>query len=384
MNALLLTMISMQLATGMGAALVGSVKVPLARRLSIDEARVGGLVSLFGFTLVPVIFAAGFLTDLVGRHAVLLVGSTLLAASLVVLGAARSYLAALAGVVLLSSGWSLLINVGNVLTPAAFSADTRGMSYATNISNMIFGIGAFATPLAAALLMRRLALPATLTSFSAFALLPALLSWGIDFAAFSPASASSTEPAAPATANVLADPLLWWCGLALFFYGPLEASMAAWTTTYLGGQGYRETAAAGLLSAFWLTFVASRLLAALVLPPSHDTALILGLSLISVAVLAAMVLARGHAVPGAMVISAGAAFGPIFPSLVAILLNHVPEAQRGRAVGLLFAIGGVGWALIPIVIGACARKYGVRRAFAVAVGAAAALSGIALVLMARG
>ena len=40
--------------SGMGVALLGSIKFHLAGRLAIDEARVGGLVSLFGFTLIPV------------------------------------------------------------------------------------------------------------------------------------------------------------------------------------------------------------------------------------------------------------------------------------------------------------------------------------------
>ena len=35
------------LACGMGVAILGSIKVPLARKLQIDEARVGGLVSMF-------------------------------------------------------------------------------------------------------------------------------------------------------------------------------------------------------------------------------------------------------------------------------------------------------------------------------------------------
>src|SRR5215475_4522131 len=100
---------------GMGVALLGSVKVALARRLHMDEARVGGLVSLFGFTLIPVILSAGFLTDLVGRKLVLTGGSVLLTASLVLLAWAKSYRAALAAVILLSVGWALLINVGNVL-----------------------------------------------------------------------------------------------------------------------------------------------------------------------------------------------------------------------------------------------------------------------------
>ena len=38
---------------GMCHALIGSVKVPLAKQLDIPESRVGGLVSIFGFTLIP-------------------------------------------------------------------------------------------------------------------------------------------------------------------------------------------------------------------------------------------------------------------------------------------------------------------------------------------
>ena len=63
-------MVATLLLGGLGVALLGSVKVALARRLAIDEARVGGLVSLFGFVLIPVIFATGFLTDQCIDHAV--------------------------------------------------------------------------------------------------------------------------------------------------------------------------------------------------------------------------------------------------------------------------------------------------------------------------
>jgi divalent metal cation (Fe/Co/Zn/Cd) transporter len=68
------------LVAGMCHALLGSVKVPLARKLKIDEARVGGLVSLFGFTLIPVIPMAGLLTDQVGRPDVFIGGSALFGA----------------------------------------------------------------------------------------------------------------------------------------------------------------------------------------------------------------------------------------------------------------------------------------------------------------
>ena len=50
---------------GMCHALLGSIKVPLAKKLNIDEARVGGLVSVFGFTLIPMVLVHEVLLQLI-------------------------------------------------------------------------------------------------------------------------------------------------------------------------------------------------------------------------------------------------------------------------------------------------------------------------------
>ncbi|MCI0460928.1 MAG: MFS transporter [Gemmataceae bacterium] len=373
-------MVAALLVSGMGVALLGSVKVPLARRLQIDEARVGGLVSVFGFTMIPVIFTAGFLTDLVGRQMVMVGGSVLMAVSLLTLGRARTYSWALAAVVLMSASWALMINVGNVLTPVAFPGETT--AYSTNLANVFFGIGAFLTPLAIAALVERLTLGPTLVLIGCLTLVPGGLALGVDFGAtVSATSGPATE--GPGMATLLGDPVLWLCGLALFFYGPLEASMAAWTTTYLGERGVPEQKAARLLSAFWLTFMGSRLLAAFTLPGGQEALVILGLALAATAVMLAVVLSRTRGTAVAAVMAAGLVLGPIFPTVMAILLGHFPESVHGRAVGLFFAVGGVGWTVIPILIGVYAKRTSVQRGLTVAVGAAVGLSAVALVLLLR-
>ncbi|HLV00992.1 MAG TPA: sodium:calcium antiporter, partial [Acidobacteriota bacterium] len=58
------------LVTGIGVALLGSIKLSLARRLQIDEARIGGLVSAFGFTIIPMILVSGFLAAHFGQKTV--------------------------------------------------------------------------------------------------------------------------------------------------------------------------------------------------------------------------------------------------------------------------------------------------------------------------
>jgi fucose permease len=171
--------------------------------------------------------------------------------------------------------------------------------------------------------------------------------------------------------------------LALFFYMPLEATMAAWFTTYLGDNGVKEGMASALLSAFWLAFVVSRLSVAfnvLHLPSGSETTIILVMSLAGVVALVGVVLGHGARLAGALVIAAGLVFGPIFPTLMAVLLSNCEPATHGRAVGLFFALGGLGWTTIPALIGAYARRTNVQQAFRIAVGAAVGLAGVALVL----
>src|SRR5689334_12749387 len=103
---LTLMQVAALLVAGMCHALLGSVKVPLARKLNIDEDRVGGLVSVFGFTLIPMVLAFGFLVDELGTHAVLSFGFVLLIVSLSMLWQTRSYRLALLAVLVLGTGWS--------------------------------------------------------------------------------------------------------------------------------------------------------------------------------------------------------------------------------------------------------------------------------------
>lgn len=371
------------LLTGMGVALLGSIKLPLARRLAIDEARVGGMLAAFGFAIIPVIPTAGIVTDLVGKQMVVVVGSALMAASLGLLSSARRYGVAFVAVLLFSAAWASLINVINVVTPLAFPGGTAS---ATNLGNVFFGLGAFLTPLALGFCLRRIGLTVALAALSLVALAPAVLAVGVDFAALSPASGAAQSvaqrgvPADPGVAALIADPAMWLFAFVLFFYGPIESAMAGWTTTYLGERGVRESVAAGLLSAFWLTFMFARLLTALTAKywlVGNETRLILGLAVACVLVLSVLMLAKSRVVAIGVVLVAGLSFGPVFPTLMAQLLDHFPPQLRGRAVGMLFGVGGIGWTAIPMLMGAYARRTSVQRSFVVAIASAVGLTLVA-------
>jgi MFS family permease len=398
MNLLLPMTIASLLVTGMGLALLGSIKLALAQKLQIDEARVGGLISLFGFTMIPVILTAGVLSDWLGRQGMFLGGTLLMSLALVVLATARRYSTAMLAVLMLSAAWSAQVNVVNVITPAAFlkpSEIPERISYATNLGNVFFGVGAFLTPLLLSMVLRRCGLRTSLIALATLVSVPAILALQADFPVPSVTNGATNQ--AVNAGSLLADPVMWLCALAMFFYGPLEAAVAAWTTTYLGDKGVSQSGAASMLSVFWLSYMTARLLTAFWLGPwvAHQIAewgwssageaiLIMALGLLSVAVMAGIVWSRSRTAALALVAAAGFVFGPIFPSIMAILLGHFPEALQGRAVGLLFAVGGLGWTTIPLWIGRIAQRTSLQRGFRVAVGCAVGLSLIGLALALRG
>jgi fucose permease len=367
----------------MGVALLGSVKFALARKLQIDEARVGGLVSVFGFAMIPVMLVMGFLTDLLDKQAVVVAGSFLIAASLVVLAQSGRYALAVLAVLLLSAGWSALVNVLNVLMQPAFGGT---QTYAMNLGNFFFGLGAFLTPLAIAFLLQRVGYKPALLVLAALSLCVGLFAFGVNFQDRLPAAVQGEDLG---VGVLLGDSILWLTSLALLFYAPMEATMAAWATTYLGDKGFSEGRAATVLSGFWLAFMCSRLATALLvaafpLPAGGDTVLIIALSALCVLVWAGVVFSPSRGLAGSMVVLAGLVFGPTFPTIIGVLMGHVSQdispILGGRAVGLFFAIGGIGWSVIPILIGTYARKHGVQRGFLIAVAAAVGLTLMALAL----
>jgi fucose permease len=368
---------------GMCHALLGSVKVPLARKLSIDEARVGGLVSIFGFTLIPMVLVFGFLVDVLGKQAVLAGGFSLLIVSMIMLAALASYRTALVAVLLLGTGWSALVNVLNVTTPPAFLSPEYNnevhMPYAMNMGDFVFGMGAFLMPILVAFLLQKISLARTFLVLAALAVVPVLLGLGVKWARL---DSPATQTVAEGLRILLSDPIVWLCCLAFFCHVPIEASVAAWATTLMTDKKVSEATASTLLSVFWLSFMGSRLITALTLPPGAGPILVISLAALCIVFTLGIAFSRSAALTCTMVVAAGLILGPIFPTLIAMLLGHVEKPLHGRAVGLFFCIGGIGWTAIPLLIGWYAKRTSVQRAFLIATLCAALLTALCTALWA--
>ncbi|MBI5760150.1 MAG: MFS transporter [Planctomycetales bacterium] len=365
---------------GMCHALLGSVKVPLARKLAIDEARVGGLVSVFGFTLIPMVLAAGFLVDALGKQTVLAGGFVLLIVAMLILATLKSYQMALLAVLVLGSGWSALVNVLNVTSPPAFLPPEdipRRMAYAMNMGDFVFGMGAFVTPILVVILVRKISLERAFLVLAALAVVPLLLGLGVSWEKL---ASPSTETVAGGLSILLSDPIVWLCCLAFFCHVPIEASVATWATTLMTNKGVREELASTMLSVFWLTFMGSRLVTALTLPEGANAILVITMAALCIAFTLGIAFSRTAGLTCAMVVAAGMILGPIFPTLIAILLSHVQPSLHGRTVGLFFCIGGIGWTAIPMLIGAYAKRTTVQQAFLIATGSAVILTALSVAL----
>ena len=363
--------------TGLCYATLGSIKLPLAQRLRLDEAKVGGLISAFGFMVGPIILLCGALSDAYGRKPIWMTGSLLVFVSFIVFAAARTYAAAVLATVFLATGWTAMINVANPVMAGAFKDPFTG----TNLGDALFGAGAFLCPLLVELLRRRLGFAKGMTAIALLALLPFVLAFGLKLGGGE--LNGDLRKAFEGFSHLLNDKIVWILGLTLMCWVVIESGTAGWATTLVRQAAppdespeLSDKIAARALSAFWLCFMASRLLTAWVIHgtnlPNAQLARVTQAMQIAIAVLAlltmlGLVLARSRPIVIALVIFAGFICGPFFPNLIGQLFTHLDAtgkmAWAGRSVGMIFACASVGWTLLPTAMGFVATRKGIRRAF---------------------
>jgi len=382
---------------GLAYALVGGLKLALVERLQIDEGKVGRLVGGFGTMFGPTILLCGFLTDALGRKGVFVAGSGAVAAAVLIFALTRTFRGALAAVLLLGIGWAAQVNVGNVLMRVAVPADRpqSELIWAANFFDFVFGLGALVTPLVLGLLLKKLQYSKGLVTLAVVVAIPLVL--GL-FAEMNPPAA---EPAPGAAAQqsgmgaLISNPLIWVLGFAFLFFVPLETSVAGWATTLIQRQTPSDVPpeqanrfASLTLSAFWFGFTGSRLVVSILgafgimtrmLGKTNEQRLLVIMGVACVLLMLALALTKGRTMTHALILLAGMACGPVFPTMMAVVLLSVPPETMGRAVGFFFFFASVGWTVVPMLIGAVARKSDIQKGFLVAAASGAVFLTLILV-----
>jgi fucose permease len=347
---------------GMVLALVGSLKLALTKRSSIGEGRVGGLLSALHLAFIPTMPLAGLLIDGSDYRFVLIAGCLLTAFGLYLLAVRVTYGAVLTSLLLVGVGAACVSTACVVLMPSFFGWESRKIAAAVNVGMVFFALGSLVTPTLVDLLLRTYDLERfqrTLFLLAVLCLTPAVLT----VVQWSAAGRVPLDPKPVNLAALLGDAKLWLAGLVFFLYGPLEFAVGTWATTYLIEHGYSDRRAARLLSGFWLTFLAGRLLTAYlqdknVLQEGGEAWLIPILGIAAAVTLGNLVSAPANKHTGVGLLVLGLILGPIFPTLVGTVLklDHPP----GAAYGTMFAIGSLGSLFLAPLIGLYARGRSVQ------------------------
>ncbi len=337
---------------GMALGLLGRLKLAVAQSAPVGDGTFRRWLMVLNITLVPLMLLSGVLIDTYGARAMLVAGSVILAMALV--GLSRSRITQNAecrikdktSFVFCIGGATALGTASIVLMPYAFypAANAAGLSYSTaalNLGFVFIALGALLTPVLTDILLEKIARRRTLALLALLALAPAFLGVLPDREHW-----QMVEPRGHPSA-LLAVPACWLAALVLFFYVPLEASIGLWTFSLLAERGQEERAATGLLSGFWVAFVASRLMAALAqLAFSFprflwERTLIVVLPLVAAVLLGNWVGAGQRGRPRGGLILLGLLLGPVLPTLLSLAFHVVP-GEKGTAFGLMFAFGSVG------------------------------------------
>ena len=362
---------------GVDFAILGSVKLRLAKMLDIDDAKVGSLISALMFSSMVGVLVTGPIMDNVGYMPVASIGFALAGISLWILAFAPSYKAAFIACVLLGLGTACVSVTGAALAPKVLFEGKA--SAAQNLFNVFFGLGAFLTPLGAAQLLDRIGYKATVSAIGTVCLIPVL------------GALASQYPEATAEYNVstlvglIGNSAIWVAGAALFCYCGLEATMGGFITTYLRDLDFSESNAGTVLSGFWISLMIARILAAVGLSrvPALSAPTVLGLAVLTIVAIAIMIMTESKALGCIGAILVGLAFGPIFPTLVGVAFTKTAASARdigGSVYGLIFALGMLGSTIIPLVVGRYSAKVSIRKSLKITLVVAAALTLFSLVL----
>jgi fucose permease len=337
------------LVLGMTLALLGSLKLALARRLQLGDGEVRRLLVSLNVALIPLVLLCGVLLDVYGARSVLVAGSVALAVSLVSLSLRPTYPHAFLSVLLAGFGAAGLATACTVLMPRAFFAPAEA-SASLNLGYVFIALGALVTPVLIDILLDTLSLHRTLAILACLCLVPALL------AALPAGGHWRTADHPNDAAELLVEQSTWLAVLVVFFYAPLEASISLWTFALLRERGQDEREAGGLLTGFWAAFLASRLLVAIgqhggILSESWDSWLVVLPPLLAAVVLGNLAGASHRGRPLTGLILLGLLLGPVFPTLLGMIFRHVAPAEQGLAYGMVFAGGSLGTLLLSPLVG---------------------------------
>jgi fucose permease len=336
---------------GMFTAGVGPVLGELSRQTASSLAAIGGVLTFLFLGSLLAQLAAGPLIDRVGQRPVLVVSLLMLAGGIVALTTAR--------VLPWMFAWALFTGMGQggvdmganlVVADSAPGSSTSAL----NLLHFFFGMGAFIGPALIALAIGWAGSGLIVhRGVAAFLAVLALALLGVlQGRARSRRVTEAGDGKRSKGSSVYLSPLLWLLGLLLLVYVGVEFSIGSWIPSYMNLTTAMDAEnGAWVTSAYWAALAAGRLAGALGgsrLPPTRLLSLGVGGSLVGAL---GLLLSRSTLLPTILCLMwISFSYGTVYPTTVAIATDAFTQ-DRGKAVGVLVALGNVGGMALPWVAG---------------------------------
>ena len=343
------------LLSGLLLALLGSLKMAVARRPQRVTSPLALLLFLLNVLLVPLLVLSGLVIDQWGLRPVMVGAPVLLALAFLALSAGVTYGRAQMVVTVAGLAASGIITASVILMPRAFFGE-QDLVASLQMGLVFVGLGALLSAPLIEVLFAALGFRRGMALF-------ALVSLTLAFLAALPTHEQlDLHPPANALSELLDDSGMWLGCLVFFCYAPLEGFVSIWVSTHLATLGEPPRRANRLLFSFWLTALVSRLLLAVILHSADLRDTLYPPILVTLAFLVAVVLGNLAATSRTEGMAWGLVFlglflGPIYPFLVGLLFGtSAGKAMPGTAYGLLCASGSVGGLVLSPLVGFCAHS----------------------------
>ena len=331
---------------GMIAAILGTILPDLSDRFRLTPSQNGTIAFAQALGLIIASLAVGPVLDNEGKKIGLTLGLALISIALFALPRSLGFSTIVFLLFLLGLGGGTLVTAANALV-SDVSATHRAA--ALNMTNLFFGVGAFATPFVSANLFRRncVRLCYIIASLAIVALV-----W--DALIKMPAPTGAGRFILADAAPVLGRPLLFLIALFLFLYITCEVGIWNWLPRHLIAQGIPESTALNILSlgfALGLLIGRAAILPILIHAPAVTVTLVGSVAMALTTFL--MLRTNRPVVAAALVFLAGLSMAPVFPSTLAIVGDAFPR-MTGTAIGFVITCGWTGLAVSSRIIGAIA------------------------------
>lgn len=337
--------------TGMVVTMLGPLIPILSARWAMSMADAGSLfTSQFTGSTLGVALSSVLLPRF-GFRSVLAIAAVWMSAGVASLGSA-SWPSGLGSVFFYGIGFGIAVPTGNLWISHLYRENDTA---ALNLVNMSWGIGAIVGPIVIAALIKS-------QLFNG-------LYWGLAFLLIVCAAAITVSSKDTRTdekkLGVSASRTWQWKSAAIFgalffLYVGSENAFSGWIASQAKRVSATDSAWAITPSFFWITLVAGRGVAPLVLRRYSDFVVAkVGLMLASAG--AALLLgARSWWQAAACAFIAGIGFAPVYPIVISWMTRWFGAAAQ-RIAGNMFALAGFGAAIMPWLVGAIAQKYGSLR-----------------------